>query len=136
MTSAKKRVIIQEGDFLLDEILNELKKSSKDIGAVVMFVGIVREYEGDKKVLYLDYEHYPKMAEEYLEKLRNDAIEKFGLNDVIVIHRVGKRYPGENVVVIAVASEHREEAFKACSWYIDELKKVVPIWKKAYVDEK
>ncbi|RLF64442.1 MAG: molybdenum cofactor biosynthesis protein MoaE [Thermoplasmata archaeon] len=129
---SKDKVIIQEEDFSLDEVLNTIKKTSKDIGAVVMFIGIVREYENGKKVKYLAYEHYPKMAEKYLEELREEAISKFNLKDLIVIHRIGKRSPGENVVVIAAASEHRKEAFEACSWYIEELKKVVPIWKRFY----
>ena len=120
---SKDKVIIQEEDFSLDEVLNTIKKASKDIGAVVMFIGIVREYENGKKVKYLAYEHYPKMAEKYLEELREEAISKFNLKDLIVI---------QNVVVIAAASEHRKEAFEACSWYIEELKKVVPIWKRFY----
>jgi len=120
---SKDKVIIQEEDFSLDEVLNTIKKTSKDIGAVVMFIGIVREYENGKKVKYLAYEHYPKMAEKYLEELREEAISKFNLKDLIVI---------QNVVVIAAASEHRKEAFEACSWYIEELKKVVPIWKRFY----
>lgn len=129
------KIIIQEEDFSLDEVLNIIKAADEDIGAVVMFIGIVRAHEENKTVKYLDYEHYPLMAEKYLEKLRDEAISRFNLKDLIVIHRVGKRYPRENVVVIAAASEHRKEAFEACSWYIEELKKVVPIWKKAFIEE-
>jgi len=129
------KIVIQEEDFSLDEVLNLIKSADKDIGAVVMFIGIVRAHEGNKTVKYLDYEHYPLMAEKYLEKLREDAISRFNLKDLIVIHRIGRRYPGENVVVIAAASEHRKEAFDACSWYIEELKRVVPIWKKAFIEE-
>jgi len=130
-----ERIIIQKDDFSLDSILKKIKEISRDIGAVVMFIGIVREHEGERRVQYLDYEHYPQMAEKYLKELREKAIEKFGLKDLIVVHRVGKKYPGENVVVIAAAAEHRKEAFEACLWYIDELKKVVPIWKRVYIEE-
>jgi len=78
----------------------------------------------------MEFEHYPGMAEKQLETLRSEAIERFGVIEVAIVHRYGKIEIGEDIVLIVVAAGHRAEAFEACRWCIDELKKIVPIWKK------
>ena len=104
--------------------------SSHQSGAVVLFLGNTREFTGERQTTFLSYECYPEMALRKLEALREEAIRKFGLLDVAMVHRVGQVDLGETSVAIAVSSAHRRPAFEAGNWLIDTLKKVVPIWKK------
>jgi molybdopterin synthase catalytic subunit len=115
---------IQTEDFDVQSALNDLDKG---VGAVVNFIGVVRA-EPDLKGI--DFEVYEDMAMEKLKGLDEEAKRKFGVKDVHIIHRIGMLKPGENIVHISVSSAHRKEAFQACEWLIDELKKIVPIWKK------
>jgi molybdopterin synthase catalytic subunit len=101
-------------------------------GAVCAFEGIVRNNTRGRQTLYLDYESYESMAQRELERLAQQAIEKFKVREVIVHHRLGKMEISETSVLILVASAHRGAAFDACRWLIDTLKKTVPIWKKEY----
>ncbi len=104
-------------------------------GAVVAFDGIVRDNTRGRRTLYLDYEAYEEMALRLMGQLSHQAIEKFGVRAVTLIHRLGRLYVGETSVLIIVASAHRGAAFDACRWLIDTLKKTVPIWKKeTFVD--
>ena len=111
-----------------DEIAAEIKDGAD--GAVCVFDGIVRDNTRGRKTLYLDYEAYREMALEKMKGLADEAIEKFGVRDVAVVHRLGRLEVGETSVLIVVASAHRGAAFEACRWLIDTLKKTVPIWKK------
>ncbi|MHB1023923.1 MAG: molybdenum cofactor biosynthesis protein MoaE [Acidobacteriaceae bacterium] len=106
-------------------------KAGED-GAVVVFDGIVRNNTRGRRTLYLDYEAYEEMALDQMRKLAAEAVEKFGVRDVALVHRLGKLEIGETSVLIVVASAHRGAAFDACRWIIDTLKKTVPIWKKEY----
>lgn len=99
-------------------------------GAVCVFDGIVRDNTRGRRTLYLDYEAYREMAIEHMNRLAAEAIEKFGVRDVALVHRLGRLMVGETSVLIVVASAHRAAAFDACRWLIDTLKKTVPIWKK------
>lgn len=111
-------------DLLLQQVSNH------QTGAVVLFLGNTREFTGDKQTTYLSYECYPKMARQKLSELRTQAIERWNLVDVAIVHRIGQVDLGETSVAIAVSSEHRKPAFEAGNWLIDTLKQVVPIWKK------
>lgn len=104
--------------------------TSSRSGAVLLFLGNTREFTGDRQTTFLSYECYPEMARKKLEELKMEAIQRWKLLDVAIVHRVGQVDPGETSVAIAVASEHRKPAFEAGNWLIDTLKKVVPIWKK------
>jgi molybdopterin synthase catalytic subunit len=99
-------------------------------GAVCVFDGIVRDNSRGRQTLYLDYEAYRDMALEQMQRLAAEAVEKFGVRDVAVVHRLGRLAVGETSVLIVVASAHRAAAFDACRWLIDTLKKTVPIWKR------
>lgn len=104
-------------------------------GAVCVFDGIVRDNTRGRKALYLDYESYREMALEQMRRIAGEAVEKFGVRDVAMVHRLGRLMVGETSVLIVVASAHRGAAFDACRWLIDTLKKTVPIWKKeTFVD--
>ena len=99
-------------------------------GAVVVFDGIVRNNTRGRQTLYLDYEAYEEMAEKQMRQLAIEARTRFRVRQVTMIHRLGRLMVGETSVLIVVASAHRAQAFDACRWLIDTLKKTVPIWKK------
>jgi molybdopterin synthase catalytic subunit len=99
-------------------------------GAVCVFDGIVRDNTRGRKTLYLDYEAYREMALEQMRRLSTEALARFGVREVAVVHRLGRLMVGETSVLIVVAAAHRAAAFDACRWLIDTLKKTVPIWKK------
>jgi molybdopterin synthase catalytic subunit len=99
-------------------------------GAVVVFDGIVRNNTRGRRTLYLDYEAYEEMAAKQMDELAGEARTRFGVRHVTLVHRLGRLQVGETSVLIVVASAHRGQAFDACRWLIDTLKKTVPIWKK------
>lgn len=101
-----------------------------DDGAAVVFDGIVRNNTRGRQTLYLDYEAYEAMAAKQMEGLAREALDRFGVRGVTMVHRLGRLEIGETSVLIVVASAHRGAAFEACRWLIDTLKKTVPIWKK------
>ncbi len=104
-------------------------------GAVVVFDGIVRDNTRGRRTLFLDYEAYEEMAAKQMAELAAQAIERFGVRAVTLVHRLGRLLIGETSVLIVVASAHRAAAFEANRWLIDTLKKTVPIWKKeTFVD--
>ena len=116
-----------------DDIARALQKPED--GAVVVFEGMVRNHTRGRRTLYLEYEAYEAMAEQELEKLANQACEKFAVREVWIAHRLGRLEIGETSVAIIVCSAHRGAAFEACRWTIDTLKKTVPIWKKEYFED-
>jgi molybdopterin synthase catalytic subunit len=103
---------------------------SEQAGAVVLFLGTVRDHNAGRRVESLEYEAYEEMARTELERLQAAAHERFRLSGVALAHRTGRLEVGEVAVGIAVASAHREEAFSACRFLIDSLKERVPIWKR------
>lgn len=125
-----ENIRIQEADFSVEKEVELIKATSTRIGAVVAFLGTARDFSRGKDVKKLVFEHYSEMAIEKLNELRVGALEKFDIIDVSILHRTGEIGIGENIVLIVVGAEHRKDAFSACTWLIDELKKVVPIWKK------
>ena len=127
------RVEIVQGVIATDAILTEIKAGAD--GAVCVFDGIVRNNTRGRRTLYLDYEAYEEMALKQMRALRDEAIERFGVREVAVVHRLGRLEVGETSVLIAVASAHRGAAFEACRWVIDTLKKTVPIWKKEQFED-
>ncbi len=104
-------------------------------GAVVVFDGIVRNHTRNRQTLYLDYEAYEEMALKQMDSLAREAVTRFGVRHVTLVHRLGRLHVSETSVLIVVASAHRAQAFDACRWLIDTLKRTVPIWKKeTFVD--
>jgi molybdopterin synthase catalytic subunit len=128
VTTALTREVIDSDDLVA------AAKRAED-GAVVVFDGIVRNHTRDRQTLYLDYEAYEEMALKQMESLSQEARGHFGVRHVTLVHRLGRLNVGETSVLIVVASAHRAQAFEACRWLIDTLKKTVPIWKKeTFVD--
>lgn len=126
---------IQREPFDTAAELERLKSASRRIGGVVLFVGVVRDFSRGHGVTKILFEHFPGMAEVKLSELRESAIGRFGLVDLVIVHRVGELAPGDDIVLIAAAAEHRAAAFEGCSWCIDELKQMVPIWKKEHAPD-
>ncbi len=122
------RVEILDEVIPAEEIVAGMKAGAD--GAVCVFDGIVRDNTRGRRTLHLDYEAYREMALEQMRGLAAEAVAKFGVRDVAVVHRLGRLVVGETSVLIVVASGHRGAAFDACRWLIDTLKKTVPIWKK------
>lgn len=104
--------------------------NSPQAGAVVLFLGTVRELTGQRRTLALDYECYPEMAEKKLAELETEARRRWPLIECVLVHRLGHMELGEASVAVAVSTPHRQDAFEAGKWLIDTLKEVVPIWKQ------
>jgi molybdopterin synthase catalytic subunit len=106
-------------------------KAAED-GAVLVFDGMVRNHTRGREALFLEYEAYEEMALTQMRVLAAEAIAKFGVREVSIVHRLGRLEVGETSVLIVVASAHRAAAYEASRWLIDTLKKTVPIWKKEH----
>jgi len=102
----------------------------RGIGAAATFVGSMRDFNDGESVASMELEHYPGMTEKHLEGLVDEARERWGLDEVLVVHRVGKVYPGEPIVLVAVWSAHRAHAFESCRHLMEALKSSAPFWKK------
>ncbi|GEO09583.1 molybdenum cofactor biosynthesis protein MoaE [Segetibacter aerophilus] len=108
---------------------------SPDTGAVNLFIGTVRNHTKGKEVVKLVFEAYKKMALKEMNKLAEEAKQRWPIEKLLILHITGEKKPGEAVVAIGVTSAHRDASFEACRFLIDELKKTVPIWKKEfYID--
>ena len=114
-------------------VLDQIKQGED--GAAIVFEGVVRNNTRGRRTLYLDYEAYESMALQQMEELARQALERFKVRDVRLIHRLGRLEIGETSVLIAVGSAHRAAAFEACRFLIDTLKKTVPIWKKEHFED-
>lgn len=123
-------VRVQLEDFDVGVEIAILRLARKDIGAVVSFVGQVRDLNEGDKVSQLTLEHYPGMTEKALEAIVATAKSRWNIFDALVIHRVGTMQPTEQIVLVVVSGAHRGEAFKACEFIMDYLKTEAPFWKK------
>lgn len=130
MNHEPTRILIQEDNFSIDDEYNFLTRSAPETGAVVNFVGRVREFSEQSGVTGLILEHYPGMTEKSLEKITKQARERWPLERISVIHRVGALTLEDQIVYVGVSSAHREAAFDACRFIMDYLKTEAPFWKK------
>ncbi|KHF26250.1 molybdopterin synthase catalytic subunit MoaE [Solemya velum gill symbiont] len=123
-------VRIQHEDFDIGAEIRHFQQSRTEIGAVATFTGLVRDLNLSDKVSSMTLEHYPGMTEKSLQEILEQAIERWQLIDAMVIHRVGKLLPGDQIVFVTTASAHRGDAFSACEFIMDYLKTQAPFWKK------
>lgn len=123
-------VRVQHEDFDTGIELHRLRTANKQIGAVVSFVGQVRDMNVGEDVAQLALEHYSGMTEKALEAIVTQAKNRWDVADILVIHRVGTLKPLDQIVLVAASSAHRGEAFKACEFVMDYLKTEAPFWKK------
>ena len=121
---------LQREDFDIGAEIAQLTRGRTDIGAVATFTGICRGSDGGERVIAMTLEHYPGMAEAEIARHVEEAQARWPLLGVTVIHRYGRLVPGENVVLVATASSHREVAFAAAEFLMDYLKTRAPFWKK------
>ncbi len=119
---------VQTEDFDIGAEVGALSKDRHDIGAVVTFSGTVRDKTGD--LVALELEHYPGMTEKELARIEKEAQERWPLEASLIVHRVGRLLPGENIVLVVTASAHRQAAFEAAEFLMDYLKTRAPFWKR------
>jgi len=134
-TEAEKFVRVQQENFSIDEELERVRAQSSRIGGISIFLGTARDRSKGRDVRAMAFEHYEGMAQKKLNEIRERALADFDIIEALVLHRYGPIEIGENIVLIIVGAEHRADAFKACQWCIDELKKITPIWKMEYTPE-
>lgn len=128
-------VAIQTADFDLTAEYQQMLDGTASCGAVVLFTGLVRDFNQGNQVLELELEHYPGMAEKALLAIIEKARQRWTLERIRVIHRVGKLATSQQIVMVAVSSAHRSDAFSAAQFIMDFLKTEVPIWKKEATDK-
>jgi molybdopterin synthase catalytic subunit len=121
-------VRLQEGPIRVEELIRAVRGDGD--GAVALFLGTVRNHNAGRRVLRLEYSAYAEMAEGEMAAIEDDALSRFEISRVALVHRRGLLEVGEVSVGVAVSAVHRAEAFEACRYVIDTLKRKVPIWKK------
>ena len=124
------RVSIQHADFDLQLEIAALRAQDKRVGAICSFVGTVRDHNDGQSVQTLELEHYPGMTEKSIEAMIEQAHQRFDIYGVRVVHRIGCLQPMDQIVLVAVTSAHRGQAFSACEFLMDYLKTQAPFWKK------
>jgi molybdopterin synthase catalytic subunit len=127
--SVTATIRIQETDFDVAQEIAALSKGRTDVGAVVSFSGICRGSENGEPIAALTLEHYPGMAEAEIGRHADEALSRWPLQGLTVIHRFGRIAPGENIVLVVTASAHRQAAFEAADFLMDYLKTNAPFWK-------
>jgi molybdopterin synthase catalytic subunit len=128
-------VRVQTEDFDLSTEVKALRQGRKDVGAVVAFVGTVRDINQGDTISTLELEHYPGMTEKALAEIREEAHGRWPIENSLIIHRVGPLQPEDQIVLVAVASRHRGDAFEAAEFIMDYLKTRAPFWKKEHTSE-
>lgn len=128
-------VRIQRADFDLGIEVAQLRAGATQVGAIVTFVGTVRDLNDGAAVSLMTLEHYPGMTEKSIEAIVNQASARWPIADALVIHRIGDLQPLDQIVMVAVSAAHRGEAFAACEFIMDYLKMQAPFWKKEQTRE-
>ncbi len=126
---------VQIEDFDISNEINGLRNNRLDVGAIVSFTGTVRQDKietniNDRILLSMLLEHYPGMTERELTRIENEALDRWDLQECLIIHRYGELLPGDNIVLVITMSRHRKDAFEAASFLMDYLKTSAPFWKK------
>jgi molybdopterin synthase catalytic subunit len=128
--SVTATIRIQEADFDVAQEIAALSKGRTDVGAVVTFSGVCRGSENGEPIAALTLEHYPGMAEAEIGRHADEALSRWPLQGLTIIHRFGRIAPGENIVLVVTASSHRQAAFEAAEFLMDYLKTNAPFWKR------
>ena len=133
--SRAPRVTVQTADFDLSAEVADLRAGDPAVGAVAAFIGTVRDRNDGSGVSSIELEHYPGMTERAIEAMIDDAMRRFDIRATRVIHRVGLLQPQDQIMMVAVSSAHRGQAFLACEFLMDYLKTQAPFWKKERTPE-
>ncbi len=123
-------VRVQHEDFDISSEILRLREGRNDVGAVAGFIGVMRDFNDGSGVTELTLEHYPGMTEKALQQILDEAHGRWRLQDALVVHRVGRMLPADQIVLVVALSAHREEALAACAFIMDYLKTRAPFWKK------
>jgi len=123
-------VRVQESDFDISAEIAALRAGSPAVGAVASFIGVMRDFNDGSGVSELTLEHYPGMTEKALQQIVDEAHGRWELIDALVVHRVGRMRPTDQIVLVITLSAHREAALAACAFIMDYLKTRAPFWKK------
>ena len=129
------RAVIQHADFDLSDVVAVLRANDPAVGAVATFIGTVRDRNDGSGVSAMELEHYPGMTERAIEAMIDVALQRFDIRAAHVINRVGTLKPLDQIVLVAVTSGHRGQAFQACEFLMDYLKTQAPFWKKETTPE-
>ena len=127
-------VSVQSNDFDIGKELEFLNNSGRNNGAIVSFHGVVRN-NSTNSLLHMDIEQYPGMTQNAISNYVETAMERWSLNDALVIHRHGKLFPGDRIMMVATAAMHRHDAFQSAEFLMDYLKSRAPFWKKESSDK-
>ncbi len=119
---------ITDTPLAVDPLIAQVSRNT--CGAVASFLGIVREFSHGRQVLFLEYDAYPEMAEATMRQIGDEVQARWPVEEIALLHRVGRLAIGEASVVIVVAAPHRKDALQACAYAIERLKEIVPIWKR------
>ena len=121
---------VQTEDFDIGKELAALAKGNTKVGGLASFVGLVRDMAGEQRITTMTLEHYPAMTEKMLTQIETEARDRWPLEGCLIIHRYGKLAPGDQIVLVATASAHRQAALESCQFLIDWLKTKAPFWKR------
>ena len=128
-----EKVRILRKRFNIEEAVSTIE--TPEAGGYVIFLGKVRNENKGRRVKKLIYEAYVDMALQEMERIRKEALKKFPIIDILIWHRIGELDVGEDTILIVASGSHREEAFNACRWAVDEVKRRVPVWKREVTNE-
>lgn len=131
MTSVR----VQNEDFDAGAEIAALRRGRKDIGAVAAFIGLMRDFNDGSEVHAMSLEHYPGMTERALHRIGEQAKTRWTILDLVIIHRIGRFSPGDQIVLVLTAAHHRGDAFSACEFIMDYLKTQAPFWKKEHTPD-
>ena len=128
------KIVVQDASFDFGAEAQAFSDAAKGAGAVVTFSGVVREADTGAMAM-MEIEHYPGMTEKALEKIATEAVARWSLTAALVIHRHGRRVPGDQIMMVATAARHRMAAFEAAEYLMDYLKSRAPFWKKEILED-
>ncbi len=131
-----RKIVLQSQDFCLSEEYGLLRRSSSGAGAVITFVGLVRDLQEDSKLKHLSIQHYSGMTEKLISQTVDESFERWTIKCVTVIHRVGKLMPSDQIVFIGVSALHRADAFLAGQFIMDYIKTRATLWKSVHYKDK
>lgn len=130
---------VQQDSFNVGDTINTFCDVNSNSGGIATFLGQVRDFQGEQEnpsasIAVLELEHYPGMTERELDRLEKEALQRWPLDSVFIVHRYGKMKPGDPIVLVCAASAHRGDAFSACEFLMDQLKTNAPFWKRETTD--
>lgn len=134
-TPTRISIAVQAADIDQARVIDEMTASDTGIGALVSFVGLVRDQNLGSGVAALELEHYPGMTEKALQAIADEATQRWSLRAISIVHRIGKLQPTDRIVLVVTASSHRHSAFEANAFIMDYLKTRAPFWKKEWTPE-